>query len=50
MLPDSGTVAYATAQAGNNGIASYVDCPTEWLEEGNCIMVGGKMLTFSYQS
>lgn len=50
IVPDSGNVAYVTAQAGNNGVLTYVDCPDEWLEEGNCIMIGGKTLTFSYQA
>lgn len=50
VVPDSGTVPYVTAQAGNNGVMTYIDCPAEWLDEGNCIMIGGKTLTFSYQS
>lgn len=50
VVPDSGDIAYVTAQAGNNGVLTYVDCPDEWLDEGNCIMIGGKTLTFSYQA
>ena len=49
VVPDSGTIPYVTAQASNNGVLTYVDCPLEWLDEGNCIMIGGKTLTFSYQ-
>lgn len=49
VVPDSGTVPYVTAQAGNNGVMTYIDCPNEWLDEGDCIMIGGKTLTFSYQ-
>lgn len=49
IVPDSGKTPYVTAQAGNNGILTYVDCPEEWIEDGNCIMIGGKTLTFSYQ-
>ena len=49
ITPDSGTIPYVTAQAGNNGILTYINCPLEWLDKGNCIMIGGKTLTFSYQ-
>ena len=50
VVPDSGDTPYVTAQAGNNGVLTYVNCPEEWLDEGNCIMIGGKTLTFSYQT
>ena len=49
IMPDSGDIPYVTAQAGDNGVLTYVDCPLEWLDEGNWIMIGGKTLTFSYQ-
>ena len=49
VVPDSGTVPYVTAQAGNNGVMTFIDCPPEWMDEGDCIMIGGKTLTFSYQ-
>lgn len=49
IVPDSGAIPYVTAQAGNNGVLTYIDCPPEWLDEGNCIMIGGKTLTFSFQ-
>ena len=47
---DSGEIPYVTAQAGNNGVMTYVECPDEWLDDGDCIMIGGKTLTFSYQA
>lgn len=50
VVPDSGTVPYVTAQAWNNGVMTYIDCPAEWLDKGDCIMIGGKTLTFSYQA
>lgn len=50
VVPDSGTVSYVTAQAWNNGVMTYIDCPAEWLDKGDCIMIGGKTLTFSYQA
>ena len=46
VVPDSGTVPYVTAQAGNNGVMTFIDCPPEWMDEGDCIMIGGKTLTF----
>lgn len=50
IVPDSGIIPYVTAQAGNNGVMTYVSCPDTWVEDGNCIMIGGKTLTFSYQA
>lgn len=47
--PDSGNVPYVTAKAGKNGVATYVDCPLAWQEPGECILIGGKTMTFSYQ-
>lgn len=47
--PDSGDTPYVTAKADNNGIATCIDCPAEWLERGGCILIGGKTMTFSYQ-
>lgn len=49
LVPDSGTTPYVTSQEGDNGVQMYVDCPEEWLDKGDCIMIGGKTLTFSYQ-
>ncbi|CAH0158981.1 Restriction enzyme BgcI subunit alpha [Arthrobacter sp. Bi83] len=50
LVPDSGLTPYVTAQDGNNGVQMYVDCPDEWLDAGECIMIGGKTLTLSYQA
>ncbi|KAA8820492.1 type I restriction endonuclease subunit S [Bifidobacterium rousetti] len=50
IQPDSGEVSYVTAQSGNNGVMTCIDCPTTWIDDGNCIIIGGKTLTFSYQS
>ena len=47
--PDSGTVPYVTAQKWNNGVLTYIDCLKEWMDDGDCIMIGGKTMTFSYQ-
>ena len=37
VVPDSGTVPYVTAQAGNNGVMTFIDCPPEWMDEGDPI-------------
>lgn len=48
--PGSGEIPYVTSQRGNNGVMALIDCPNSWLEEGNCIMIGGKTLSLSYQA
>ena len=42
----SGHVPYLTASETNNSVASY---DKAWLESGNCIFIGGKTLTITYQ-
>ena len=49
ILIDSGNVPYVTASSENNGVMTYIECPDEWIDKGNCIMIGGKTLAFSYQ-
>lgn len=49
IVLDSGDVPYVTASAENNGVLTYISCPPEWMDKGNCIMIGGKALTFTYQ-
>lgn len=50
IVPNSGKIPYVTSQFPNNGVSTYISCPLEWLESGNCIMIGGKTLSFSYQA
>ena len=50
IYPDSGDTPYVTASSENNGIMTYISCPDEWIDKGNCIMIGGKTLTFTYQN
>lgn len=47
---NSGDIPYVTASLENNGVLTYIDCRKEWLDDGNCILIGGKTLTFTYQS
>lgn len=49
LTSEDGSIPYVTSQEGNNGLQKYVECPGEWLEQGGCIMIGGKTMAFSYQ-
>lgn len=49
ITEDSGTIPYVTASNENNGVYSYIDYYDHLKEEGNCIMIGGKTLTITYQ-
>ena len=49
IVPNSGNTPYVTASASNNGVMTTIACHHSWLEKGNCIMIGGKTLTFTYQ-
>ncbi|MBP5200837.1 MAG: restriction endonuclease subunit S [Schwartzia sp.] len=49
IIPNTGKTPYVTASSGNNGVMTYISCPKTWLDKGNCIMIGGKSLTFTYQ-
>lgn len=49
IVEDSGKIPYVTASNENNGVYSYVDYYDHLKEEGNCIMIGGKTLTITYQ-
>lgn len=45
----NGSTPYITASDKNNAIFAYIDCPREWIDEGNCIFIGGKTTTVTYQ-
>lgn len=49
ITPDSGVYPYVTASSVNNGISTYVNVDPLLLDKGNCILIGGKTLAFSYQ-
>ncbi|WP_067783821.1 restriction endonuclease subunit S [Actinomyces vulturis] len=49
ITPDSGKIPYVTASSFNNGVLTYIDCPSTWMDKGGCIMIGGKTLTFTFQ-
>lgn len=47
-LPE-GNTPYLTAAEGNNAVFSYINCPEEWIDEGNCAFIGGKTMVVTYQ-
>ena len=49
ITPDSGVYPYVTASSVNNGVSTYVNVNPLLLDKGNCILIGGKTLAFSYQ-
>lgn len=49
IVPNSGDIPYVTAGDGNNAISTYIDCPIEWIDDGNCVFIGGKTLVITYQ-
>ena len=49
ITPDSGVYPYVTASSANNGVSTYVNVEPLLLDKGNCILIGGKTLAFSYQ-
>lgn len=49
IVPNSGDIPYLTASNGNNAISTYINCPNEWIDNGNCVFIGGKTLVITYQ-
>ena len=49
LQSNNGSTPYITASDKNNAILSYINCPQEWIDEGNCIFIGGKTTTVTYQ-
>ena len=45
----SGEIPYLCASAENNAVSSYISYNAEFLEDGNCIFIGGKTFVVSYQ-
>lgn len=46
---NSGETPYLTAAKGNNAVSTYISCDDKWIDEGNCIFIGGKTMTITYQ-
>lgn len=49
IVENSGTTPYLCASAENNGVSAYISYNKQYLEEGNCIFIGGKTFVVSYQ-
>lgn len=48
--PDSGLTPYVTASSMNNAVMSYIDATNLPIDKGNCLLIGGKTYSISYQS
>lgn len=46
----SGTTPYVTASGINNGVVAYINASDYEIIKGNCILVGGKTFTLTYQA
>lgn len=49
IVENSGSIPYLCASAENNGVNTYIDYDRRYLERGNCVFIGGKTFTVSYQ-
>ena len=45
----SGSTPYVTASGINNGVVAHIDASKYEIIKGNCILVGGKTFTLTYQ-
>lgn len=50
LQSNDGSIPYITASDKNNAVAAYIECSQEWIDKGNCIFIGGKTTTITYQS
>ena len=49
ISPGSGVVPYLTAGNTDNAVGAYILCRKEWLDDGNCVFIGGKTMVVTYQ-
>ncbi|WP_319025455.1 restriction endonuclease subunit S [Acidithiobacillus thiooxidans] len=49
IVENSGSTPYLCASGEDNGVSSYIDYNNAFLEEGNCIFIGGKTFVVTYQ-
>ena len=50
VVDGSGSTPFVTASGANNGVAAYVDASNFDIIKGNCILIGGKTFTLTYQN
>ena len=49
IVDGSGTTPFVTASGVNNGVTAYIDSTNYDIIKGNCILIGGKTFTLTYQ-
>ena len=49
VSPKSNGIPYLCAGSENNAVSAYIDYDTKYLDQGNCIFIGGKTLAVTYQ-
>lgn len=49
IINGSGNTPYVTASGVNNGVVAHIDATKYEIIKGNCILVGGKTFTLTYQ-
>ena len=49
IVENSGDIPYLCASAENNSVSSYISYDKNYLDEGNCIFIGGKTFVVTYQ-
>ena len=49
IIENSGKHPYLCSSTENNGVNSYINYDSDFIDEGNCIFIGGKTFVVSYQ-
>lgn len=49
IVENSGETPYLCASAENNSVSSYIAYDEKFIDQGNCIFIGGKTFVISYQ-
>ncbi|WP_336637302.1 restriction endonuclease subunit S [Lysinibacillus fusiformis] len=49
IVKNSGETPYLGASSENNAVSSYISYHEKYLDEGNCIFIGGKTFVVTYQ-
>ena len=49
VSPKANGIPYLCAGSENNAVSAYIDYDTKYLDQGNCIFIGGKTLVVTYQ-
>ncbi|WP_445659609.1 restriction endonuclease subunit S [Alteromonas mediterranea] len=49
IVKDSGETPYLCASRENNSVSSYISYDEKYLDQGNCVFIGGKTFVVTYQ-